>query len=266
MNPSHNATLNAIIIHRANIEKLVARKKNVRDQLIIDLPRLQGFRTGEVSTLRWEYVDFNREQITVLDSKKHILVTLPLHWRVARLLEKYRRKSKSDGWVIRPLESWNIKHNDDKPITSDTLQNVVKWYAEEAGIPDWHRYNPTLLRAYFAADWVSEKRSLKILQTLMRHNDLPTTLHYVGRIVFWEDMEAEFHRIQRVPKPQRRTEKTVSKILENPVAKQCMNCPANIVCKHVGEAVASEWATGCRLYPKILKRVSALKISEVIQQ
>lgn len=263
---AHAPIFNAIIMHRANIERLVTQPKNLRDQIVIDLPRLQGFRTGEVASLRWEYVDYDREQITVMDSKKHVLVPLPLDWRLAQLLEKYRKPSQSEGWVIRPLESWNIKHSDDKPITSDTLQNVVKWYAKEAGIPDWKRYNPTLLRAFFAANWVSEKRSLKVLQMIMRHNELGTTLHYVGRIVFWEDLEAEFHRIQRVPKKTREVEKTVSKILENPVAKQCIACPANIVCKHVGEAAVSEWATGCRLYPKIMKRIEQLKTEWVLSQ
>ncbi len=155
--------------------------------------------------------------------------------------------------IIRPLPDVNIKKSAlGKPISNSAIEQVIKGYARDVNIRNWRNYNPTLLRAYFAAEWVSQKRSLKILQVFMRHNELSTTMRYVSRIIFCEEMQGEFDRIQTGPFEKLMEKPSLNKMLESPIVRQCMKCPARLVCRHADEAVQSEWATGCRFYPKIM--------------
>lgn len=262
---SHRPLFNVILLHRSDIQKLLQQPKILRDQIIIDLPTLEAFRTGEIAALNWQHVNEADGWVYVTNSKKNHLYPVPLDWQLAQLLAQFRQEcgEPQKGSVIKPLPSVNVKKTAwGKPISNTAIEGVFKFYAKEAGIVNWNQYNPTLLRAYFAAEWVSQKRSWKMLQTIMRHNSLSTTMQYVTRIIFWEDLQAEFDRIQRIPTDRRLKKSNVLEMLENPMAKQCMKCPARFVCKHVGEAVQSEWAEGCRFYPKIMEEFLAQTVKE----
>jgi len=265
---SHNAAFNFVLLRQDDIKKLVEYPKILRDQIIIDFSRLQALRTHEIATERWENVDLENGFIHVLDSKKRVWVLLPLHWCLAEQLMEYKEEvaPAEDDWIIKPLPSVNVKKSAwGKPISNEAIANVVKGYAREAEVFDWRRYNPTLLRAYFAAEWVRRKRSLKMLQLMMRHNSLSTTIGYVSKIVFWDELEAEFDRVQRIPTERRMKKLSFSEMLERPMAKQCLRCPAVSVCKYVDEAVQSEWAEGCRFFRQIVKKALETKL-QVVQQ
>lgn len=240
---------NVIILHKRNIEKALEQPTLVRDQLIQDLAAFMGLRTREITTLRWENVNLGDGYLYVLDSKKHNLHPLPIDWRVAELLAKHMKEAEdpTQGWVLRPSPGPIKRSAIGKPLSNTRIQYLVKYYAREAGIPNWQQYNPRLFRCFFAKIWVTEKRDVKILQTLMRHSDLTMTMRYVSRIVFWEDVEREFDRVQTGP-----FERRLKKLnLDSPVVRQCLNCPARHVCKYIDQAVESEWATGCRFYVQI---------------
>ena len=266
---SHRAVFNFVLLRRDDIKKLVEYPKILRDQIIIDFSRLQALRTGEVATERWVDVDLENGFIHVLDSKKHVPILLPLHWRLAEQLMRYKEEvAPAEGdWIVRPLPSVNVKRSAwGKPISNDAIHDIVKGYARDAEIFDWRRYNSTLLRACFAAEWVRQKRSLKMLQFMMRHNNLATTFRYVSKIVFWGELEAEFDRVQRVPVTRRMKKLSMSELLAKPMAKQCLSCPAVDVCKFVDEAVESEWADGCRFFSKIVEKLAETKIREVLRR
>jgi len=263
----HRATFRFILLRQDDIDAIVEYPKILRDQIIIDFSRLQGLRTHEVATVRWSNLCLENGFINVLDSKKHVRVLLPLHWSLAERLMALKEETSpsEDDWVIKPLRSVNVKKSAlGKPISNDAIADVVKWYAQKAGIFDWRRYNSTLLRAYFAADWVRRKRSLKMLQYMMRHNSLSMTFRYVSKILFWSELQREFNRVQQ--KPRRLKKLNVSEMLENPVAKQCLRCPAVKVCKYADEAVQSEWAEGCRFFREIVEKAKQKKFQEVIKR
>jgi len=263
---SHKAAFRFVLLRQQDINKLIAHPKTLRDQIIIDFSRLQGLRTHEITTLQWNNISVENGFIYMLDSKKHVRVLLPLHWHLAEQLQIHKEETSpdEDDWIIRPAEGVNIKKSAwGKPISNDTIHDVVKRTAKEAGIFDWRRYNSTLLRAYFAADWYRKGRSLKILQYMMRHNNLAMTFRYVSKILFWSEVSREFDRVQN----DRRTEKKLSikEILESPVARQCLECPAVQVCKYTDEAIHNEYADGCRFFREIVKKAQRIKLSEVVQ-
>ena len=264
----HKAAFHFVLLRQDDIDRLVEHPKILRDQIIIDFSRLQGLRTHEIATERWSNVSPENGFISVWDSKKHVPVLLPLHWRLAEQLMRLKEETapSDNDWIIRPLPNVNVKKSAwGKPISNDAIHDVVKGIARDAGIFEWRRYNSTLLRAYFAADWVRQRRSLKMLQYMMRHNSLAMTFRYVSKILFWSELEREFDRVQQIPVERRMKKLSVNEMLERPMAKQCLRCPAVSVCKYVDEAVQSEWAEGCRFFRQIVEKALETKMMAVQQ-
>jgi hypothetical protein len=99
---------------------------------------------------------------------------------------------------------------------------------------------------------------------MMRHNSLSMTFRYVSKILFWSEIMREFDRIHQ--KQGRRMKKlTVKEMLENPVARQCLMCPAVSVCRYADEAVHNEFAEGCRFFRQILEKAKQAKLEEAIK-
>jgi integrase len=87
-------------VYRERFERLMALPKSLRDQLIIELPTLQAFRAGEVSSFRAEWVDFDKDILLVLDSNKQQLVPIPLHPIVAKHITQYIRETQMPKGIL----------------------------------------------------------------------------------------------------------------------------------------------------------------------
>jgi integrase len=193
--PSHKAIFNMIVINEDELKKVVESPKSVRNQIIFDLPRLEGLRTREMATLKWSHINFEDGVIWVLDSKKHVFLPLPLDWRLANLLLKYKAKVKpsEDDYVLQATKN---AATENQPISNQSIEYIFRRYAKKARVWNYSSYNPRLFRAYFAAKWIQAKRSFKILQLILRHNNPAITWGYVNRIVFWKDVVKEFDQMQ----------------------------------------------------------------------
>lgn len=185
-----------IIVYRAYFTKVLDFPKPVRDQLMLELPALNGLRTGEVVTLRFEDVDFENGDLRVLDSKKHRSYLIPLDPQVAEHLDKFFREAGiREGLIFRrPRSGAQSK----RPWLS-TLAVGETWrkWCRTCGIP---YMSPRYGRAYFAVNWhIVEGKSLIGLMDVLRHNDLVATQKYLAKIRSYEDVKAEFYRGKKWP-------------------------------------------------------------------
>jgi len=193
-----------IVIYRRHFEKLLAFPKPLRDQLLIELPLLEGLRTGEISSLHVEYVDFENGDLTVLDSKKKQLLMIPLDTVVAEHLAEYMRIERlSEGILIRALPGApHVGHKlGAKTLGIGLCENSIvrtwKKWCLRCGIPI---LTPRLGRAYLATveHFVLGKPTAYI-QFLLRHDDLQSTEHYLSRIASYEDQKAIFYKGKNSP-------------------------------------------------------------------
>lgn len=249
-----------VIMRRSDFGKLEKQPNFIRDKLIIRLPKKMGLRTGEVATLRCERIDLDEGNLWVLNSKKYHLYPLPIDWQTASLLEK-QMNGRKKGYLLRPFETeitkkWAV----DRPLSNKAIGNIWKSYARQADLINWKEYTPRLGRCYFIREWIRRGGDIAVLCKITRHTNLADLWLYANRLVFWEEIKEEYDRIQRIPAERGLKKLDLTEILENPVAKQCLQCPARFVCKYVHEAVESEWAEGCRFYPKIIEEMLAQKI------
>jgi integrase len=228
----------AIVIRRSDVERVhdYARENaELRDYLFVRLPMKVGLRTGELATLKIENINFDSRSFTVLDSKNRMLYPLPLDVLTLELVKELIR-DRVEGYVFTRRGSW-IRARVDKPLTVDEIWYVVRKIGEEAGVPN---FNPRILRHYFAVVWAHvEKKSLVVLQRILRHKSLATTQVYVDKLVFWEDMQSEYEGAKRSPIE-------VSHSI-------CDGCGLKPICKF---APLPECATDCRYK---LKKEAILK-------
>ena len=186
-----------IIVYRGYFLRLLAYPKSLRDQLLIELPTKQALRTGEVSSLRAEYVDFERGDLQVLDSKKYRLLTVPLDPVVAEHLAEYlQTRGLKQGLIFVAEQKAGRKRKLNSKTKGTGLSlTLIQWvwrkWCLESGIP---YMSPRMGRAYFAAEWCMGKRkkSMKGLQAVLRHDDILATEKYLNKIVSYEDVKAEF--------------------------------------------------------------------------
>lgn len=195
--PSENRE--RIVVVRSHFRKLLAFPKPLRDQLLIELPTLEAFRTGEVSSLRAEYVDFEAGDLLVMDSKKKKLCMVPLDPTVAAHLAEYMRlEDIRKGIIIQPKK--NANHVGRKPgsktlgegLSETMIKRVWGYYCGFCNIP---MMPPRYGRAYFATvEHFVMGKPLAYIQFMLRHDDLQSTEHYVcNRIVSYEDMKGMFY-------------------------------------------------------------------------
>jgi len=109
-------------------------------------------------------------------------------------------------------------------------------------------FNPRLLRAYFAANWIVQKKSVEGLRRILRHKSLAITHAYVQRLVFFEDVQAEFNELQNGPIQDR-----VKGELGEFYKQWCSTCLSEAICKIIDQMCASLGATGCKFHMPVKK-------------
>jgi integrase len=227
----HSWASKATIIRRTDIEHIhdYAREHcSGRDYLILRLPMKVGLRTGEIASFRIENINFDNRSFQVLDSKQKGLYPLPLDVVSLQLIQDLIRE-RLEGYVFTRERSWkNVKK--DLPLSVQEIWHIIHNIGLEAGVKD---FKPRTLRQYFAANWAhTERKSLPTLQQILRHKSLETTQVYINKLVFFEDVQAEFDGVRNGP------------LMAESV---CKGCSVVNVCKY---APLPDCVEGCRFKQK----------------
>lgn len=220
----------ATIIRRSDVEHIhdYARQNcTERDYLIVRLPMKIGLRTGEIASFRIENIDFDTRSFQVLDSKQKVLYPLPLDIVTLQLIQDLIRE-RLEGYVFTRARSWkHVKKG--MPLSVQEIWHVIHAVGADAGVEG---FKPRMLREYFAANWaITEKKSLPVLQQILRHKSLETTQVYINKLVFFEDVQREYDQ-------------------GGPVMTDCIckDCSIVNVCRF---APLPSCVEGCRFKPKI---------------
>jgi len=185
-----------IIVYRGRFIKLLNAPKPLRDQLIVELPTLNAFRTTEVATVQKEHIDLEHGDIEVFDSKKHKFFTVPLHPTVAIHLDEFIvQQGIKSGLLFRPGSK--AGRRSEGPLTDVAIDYIWKKCCALARVP---YMSPRYGRAYFAINWhIVQGKSLIGLMDILRHISLLATQRYLSKIRCYEDLKTEFYRGVRSP-------------------------------------------------------------------
>jgi hypothetical protein len=138
-------------------------------------------------------------------------------------------------------------------LSLENLEHILKKWARLAGCETWQRMRVYDLRHFFAANWAyppDGKRpgNLHALSKILRHST-STTQIYLGRLVFYEDVQAEYNRLQTSPFVQ-----DVPAVGNDFFDSNCRVCISRPTCKYVDQAMTSPWASGCRFLQKTVQK------------
>ena len=101
-----------------------------------------------------------------------------------------------------------------------------------------------------------KRLSLETLRRILRHKNLAYTQVYLSRLVFFEDIQADYDRVHNIPHI-RDEHKMYSLEMEErgqvELREECLTCPAQSVCKYKELLARVPVAGPCRIRPKILK-------------
>lgn len=132
-----------------------------------------GLRSCEIAHLMINDIDWRSGTVTLRGTKSLRQDILPLPVETGQALADYLQHE-------RPASSHPaifVRHRGahDQPVTSSTIQRVIKWACRRAGLMDFSAHS---LRHTLACRLVENGSSLKEVADVLRHRSLNTTLIY----------------------------------------------------------------------------------------
>lgn len=152
-----------------------------RDYAIILLARRLGLRSGDIRTLEFKHIHWERNIIEKTMQKTGKLLTLPLLEDVGAALIDYIKYARPA--VSSPIVFWNC-NAPMKPLSQQSIAQVLKRAANQASVnsaPD-RSTGPHALRSTLASVMLSKDVPLPIISGILGHSDTHTTLEYYLRI------------------------------------------------------------------------------------
>jgi len=129
-----------------------------------------GLRAGEVVALRPEHLDMLSCKLTVREGKgakdRTLWVGAGLRDMIGEWLER------------RPDSEWLFCTRDGGQVDSRYLRAMVKRAARRAEVAEWEKVSPHSLRHTCATDLYRETRNIRLVQDVLGHEDLSTTMIY----------------------------------------------------------------------------------------
>jgi site-specific recombinase XerD len=179
-------------IDQNDIQKMIdASEYNARDNAMILVLRDSGVRVGELVDMTVDGLTIKGDhgRILITDEKTHTARYAFLGPQALEAIRRYIRSRPHDA----PDWLW-LSHNRSgaKParLTKSGVYQALERVAERAGVDK--NWNPHAFRHALAKRLVKEGAPAKIVQGILGHSDITTTLNMY--VIFDDDELAEYHR------------------------------------------------------------------------
>ncbi len=158
-----------VVLSRDEIKALIHATKPGRNRLIVEFLYSSGARVSEVTKLKLEDLNLKEKIAKVVGGKgnKDRMIILSEKW--AKNIKKYLDKRK----IKNP---WLFSKKNGKPISTDTIQRIIKKATEKAGITK--HVTPHKLRHSYATHLLENGENIRKIQELLGHQSLNTTQIY----------------------------------------------------------------------------------------
>lgn len=151
------------------VQKMISVCNNLKHKTIIVLTFSCGLRVSEVINLKPAHIDSNRNLINIIcgKGKKDRQVQLPI--QLLELLRNYWKEYKPKGEYL-------FEGQFEPKYSERSINQFLKKYAQLAGIK--RNIHCHLLRHGFATESLEMGTDLRLIQKLLGHNSIKTTLKY----------------------------------------------------------------------------------------
>jgi integrase/recombinase XerD len=158
-----------VVLSMSEVEKLIAAAKNIKHKVILILLYSCGLRLSECIAIKPVHIESGRMKVRVEQGKgsKDRYTILPQ--RTLAILREYFREFKPKEWLI--------EGKDGKQYGKRSIGTVVSNAARKAGLGK--TVTPHTLRHSFATHLMEAGTALPIIQKLLGHANLKTTMRYL---------------------------------------------------------------------------------------
>jgi integrase/recombinase XerD len=157
------------VLSREEVEKLIHAVTNIKHKAALMLLYSSGLRLHECLTLRPVHIESSRMKVRVEQGKGKKDRYTVLSRRTLDTLREYYRAYKPNEWLF---EGWNGKH-----YSARSIAKIVSDAAFKARIDK--RVSPHTLRHSFATHLMESGVPLPVIQQLLGHTSIKTTMIYL---------------------------------------------------------------------------------------
>jgi integrase/recombinase XerD len=160
-----------------------ARTTNYRDYVLLAVMAGCGLREAEVVDIRiGDFQDVGKDQILLRvrgkgDKIRNVSISPELWQLVQRFVLLTKRSFNSHLDARKPLLLSRV--GKDKPLTTRSVQNIVKKYVRAAGITK--AISPHSIRHTVGTNMAVNEAPLLVIQQFLGHSDPKTTMRYIRR-------------------------------------------------------------------------------------
>lgn len=179
------------ILRSDEIKKFLDRMRSYRDQLIVYFMLFCGLRTCEVLNLEIDDIDFIGSKI-IIKGKGRKERAIPLCAAVIKSLNhylNYERPKVTHTKVITVLKG-KLSGN---PLTREGLRAIFRYWRRSTKLANAH---PHMFRHTFCSNLIAQGVSLPVVQKLMGHSDIETTMMYVHMNI--DDVTKEYYQALQI--------------------------------------------------------------------
>ena len=146
-----------------------------RDFMILHLMAYCGLRTGEITRLTLDSIDWSAKTLLVEQPKTRSWVTMPLLDETLVLLRRYLKEGRRHSSL---RELFLCVKAPDRPMTKYSVSWTFKLHARRSGLPIAHA-SAYALRHSFAMRLFGRGVGIKLIGDLMGHNSVMSTAVYL---------------------------------------------------------------------------------------
>ena len=163
-------------VNRLLEQPCVRTPKGMRDKAMLELLYATGIRVTELISLRTEDVNWKLDYIVCRDRNKQRIV--PFGSKARKALEQYMKEARSaltgaqDCGILFPNCSGS-------GMSRQGFWKLLRQYVKQAGIE--MEITPHTLRHSFAAHLVDNGADIHLVQEMLGHSDVSTTMMYANR-------------------------------------------------------------------------------------
>lgn len=157
------------VLTKSEIKELFKATKFGRNRLILQFLYSSGCRVSECCKLKIDDLDLREKIARIKAGKgdKDRVIILSNEW--IKELKKYMKRKKIKSEYV-------FSKKNGKPLSSDTIQRIVRNSTEKAGITK--HVSPHSLRHSFATHLLESGENIRKIQELLGHSNLNTTQIY----------------------------------------------------------------------------------------
>jgi len=151
--------------------------KSLRDRAILELLFSAGLRVSEISSLRRNQINLDRQEFSIRGKGDKIRIVF-ISESAKKALIKYldKRTDIEEALFVRFSKNAILYAGSNASLTPRSIQRIVKKYAAKAGlIKDVH---PHTLRHSFATDLLTNGADIRSVQAMLGHSSITTTQVY----------------------------------------------------------------------------------------